>query len=78
MHRTTIMLPAQLKLKAVRQAQRLGISFGELVRFSLEKILKNSKALSDDPLFNDRAVFSGKIPKDVARHHDKYLYGMKE
>ncbi len=29
----------------------------------------------DDPLFGDVAVWTGKTPKDLALHHDDYLYG---
>ncbi|MBI1870726.1 MAG: hypothetical protein HYS07_05990 [Chlamydiae bacterium] len=76
MHRTTIMLPLDLKFKAVQMAQKMGISFGEFVRETLKKAIrktKNTKSL--DPFFADKAVFRGKVPKDLSERHDDYLYG---
>ena len=36
MKRTTVMLPEDLKLKAEKRAEKMGISLGELIRLSLE------------------------------------------
>lgn len=73
MERTTIALPTDLKLKALKQARDMGISLGELVREGLKKMLnkKNRKEIS---FFDDTAVYTGPIPEDLSINHDKYLY----
>ena len=79
MKRTTIMLPGDLKLKAERKAEKMGISLGELIRLSLKiQVGKKIDMVQDDPFLSDNAVFSGKIPDDLSLNHDKYLYGDKE
>jgi len=76
MQRTTIMLPRNLKMRASRHAGRLGISVGELIRQSLAAMIyRPTDRASEDPLFADQAIFSGRAPRDLARHHDQYLYG---
>lgn len=78
MIRTTIMLPNDLKTRAVHWAQQRGASLGEIVREALEIMLKISKSKSttiSDPFFEDTAVYKGKAPKDLALNHDTYLYG---
>ncbi len=77
MKRTTIMLPERLKTRAEREARRRGISLGELVRVSLQATTGGGGA-GDDPLFADKAVFSGESPADLAVDHDRYLYGADE
>lgn len=69
------MLPLDLKFRALQVARRMGISLGELIRESLSVALKTEKKNSDDPLFSDKAVFRGKVPKDLSERHDDYLYG---
>lgn len=76
MQRTTVMLPPELKERAISRARERGISLGEFLRESLvialsSRVAKNRK---DDPLFSDRAVFEGAAPSDLAKHHDRYLY----
>lgn len=74
MKRTTIMLPSELKTKAIQKANQKGISLGELIRESLEVILNNPEGyFKDDPLFADDAVFHDQGPEDLARNHDHYL-----
>ncbi|MGD0898762.1 MAG: CopG family transcriptional regulator [Thermoguttaceae bacterium] len=76
MHRTTIMLPPELKAEASRRAQRMGVSLGELIRESLTAWLgKPGKSRTEDPLFDDDAVFDGPVPADGSANHDYYLYG---
>ncbi len=76
MKRTTIMLPDDLKSKALRRARKRGISLGRLIRSSLEGELKQTFGSQDeDPLFQDDAVFDEKVPRDLAENHDRYLYG---
>ncbi len=76
MHRTTLMLPPELKARAQQRARELGISLGQLVRKALESELVRSSAgsRSEDPLFADEAVWTGDAPGDLAKHHDRYLY----
>ena len=77
MKRTTIMLPPRLKERVEAQARARGLSFGEFVRRALEKAVseKRAKKGGDDPLLSDHAVFRGKVPPDLSRRHDFYLYG---
>ena len=70
------MLPLSLKLRAMQQASRMGVSFGELIRLSLSAMTRRSHASSArDPFFADQAVYRGPAPKDLAANHDRYLYG---
>jgi hypothetical protein len=76
MHRTTVMLPNDLKSQAARFAREAGLSLGEVIRESLENWLKNQKKRPvGDPLFNEVPVFEGKVPDDYSIKHDQYLYG---
>lgn len=76
MHRTTIMLPDDLRNRALRRAEELGVSLGELVRESLDSLLNRSRRpAADDPLFADNAVFRGESPDDLSENHDHHLYG---
>jgi len=76
MHRTTLMLPPELKSQAQKQARKLGISLGELIRRALAAELSSAgrERRAEDPLFSDGAVFRGQVPADLARDHDRYLY----
>lgn len=71
------MLPAELKARAQRLARSQWISLGELVRRSLEQAIERRSGLSAQPdsLMEDRAVYEGKVPEDLAGHHDRYLFG---
>lgn len=76
MQRTTIMLPPSLKARVVQQAEGLGVSLGEFIRRSLEAATRQrASKRQTDPLVADTAVFRGDAPRDLARHHDRYLYG---
>lgn len=77
MERTTLMLPDELRRQAIRQAQAMGLSFGELIRRSLKDFLARPKTRSRerDPLFADSGIYEGDVPKDLSLDHDKYLYG---
>ncbi len=76
MHRTTIMLPPDLKARALKRAHLMRKSLGELIRQSLEQLLQHpGKSARQDPFFADKAVYRGKAPRDLAKNHDKYLYG---
>ena len=71
MKRTALMLPEDLKAEAEKAARSQGISFGEIVRLSLRKNLNRNKV---DPFFSDTEVYGGKVPADLSKNHDKYLY----
>ena len=74
MHRTTILLPYDLKNKVHAFASKRGISVGELIRESLEeKLHQAKKKQKSDPFFDDLNFFIGDIPTDLAAKHDEYL-----
>ena len=76
MHRTTIMLPRNLKERAAREARERGVSLGELIRESLSAFLRRDpEATTEDPLIADCAVFDGPVPADTSEDHDDQLYG---
>jgi hypothetical protein len=75
MKRTTIMLPEELRRRAISRAKQKGVSLGELIRDSLDSALPHvSYDIGKDPLFED-VVFDGPAPRDLSRRHDDYLYG---
>jgi hypothetical protein len=74
MKRTTVMLPEDLRSRALLLAKRKGVSLGELVRDSLSAALPGvTYDAHADPLFED-VVFDGPGPDDVSAKHDRYLY----
>ena len=78
MHRTTILLPEELRASAEAVARRQGISLGELIRRQLKVVAKSKKKKkrSDDPLFRYYAKIqppSADDTDDGALNHDKYL-----
>lgn len=75
MRRTTVMLPADLRRRAFRRAKDQGVSFGVVVRESLDAVLPALEWTGgDDPLFSDGAVWRGRAPRALAREHDRFLY----
>ncbi len=79
MKRTTLMLPVELRRRAFARARERGVSFGELIRESLDASLPARPThRAEDPLFRDEAVFGGKAPKDLSSAHDRHLYGETE
>jgi hypothetical protein len=76
MHRTTIMLPGELKAKAARYARKMKLSLGDVIRQSLADwlALPNHRP-AKDPLLADEAVFDGPGEDDLSSDHDRYLYG---
>jgi hypothetical protein len=76
MKRTTIMIPEDLKIRAARRANAVGISLGGFIRESLERALNSDgKVALDDPYLSDNSVYEDDIPTDLAQNHDNYLYG---
>ncbi len=68
MKRTTVMIPEDLKIRAARRANAVGISLGGFIRESLERALKSDGNLAvDDPYMSDNSVYEGDIPADLWR-----------
>ena len=74
MNRTTIMLPESLKAKAARIAAKRGMSLGELIREGLNQVCAKKDKEERSAFFEDKQVYSGKIPSDISSQHDNYLY----
>jgi len=74
MYRTTVMLPSNLKTKALMTANKEGISLGEFIREALKSKLNSVNSVVD-PFFADKNYYSGKTPADLSLNHDHYLYG---
>ena len=57
-------------------AKKEGISKGELIRNVMDAALNHppKNSLNDDPLFSDNAFFTGDVPNDISKNHDRYLY----
>jgi hypothetical protein len=74
MKRTTIMLPEELRRRALSRAKQRGISLGELIRDSLNAAVPAvTYDLKNDPLFED-VIYDGPAPRDTSSKHDKNLY----
>jgi Arc/MetJ family transcription regulator len=85
MNRTTIVLPEDVKAQAMKRARAQGISFGELIREALARLLrepggedegrrKRRQAIEAMLRFGRRA---NPGPKDLSSNLDDYLYGDK-
>lgn len=73
MHRTTILLPDELRRRADREAKALGISLSELIR---RRLAADTETVEKDrPNFFARQPWTGLGPSDTAANHDAYLYG---
>lgn len=77
MHRTTIMLPEDLKTEAEAFSRKKGISLGEVVREAIRDLLNRAEEDKSDSFFCDAAVYQEEAPKDLSQNHDDYLYGDK-
>lgn len=76
---TKIHLPDQLMQRAERSAEKMGISFDELIRESLVLRLQRMEPdWENDPFFADREVYEGSTPSDLVENLDDYLYGSKD
>jgi hypothetical protein len=74
MKRTTIMLPRELRQRALLRAKQKGISLGELIRDSLDAAIPQvTYEVGGDPLF-ENVIFDGPAPSDASAKHDTYLY----
>jgi hypothetical protein len=79
--RTTVVLPASLKERAVAQAREQKISFGEFVRRAVEKQLatppRGKSRKTGDPFWDNLVAYDDDAPADLSVRHDEYLYGSK-
>jgi hypothetical protein len=73
MHRTTILLPPDLRRKADREAKALGISLSELIRRRLSA--GENQEPDAKPSFYERQPWQGMGASDSAANHDQHLYG---
>ncbi len=78
MHRTTIMLPEDLKTKAEEFCRKKGLSLGEVVREAVRDLLRKAEEDAGDSFFCDTAIYHEDAPGDLSRNHDEYLYGDKQ
>jgi predicted DNA-binding protein len=77
MHRTTIMLPDDLKTKAEEVSRKKGLSLGEFVREAVRDQVEKAEEDTGDSFFCDTAVYRGPAPIDLSGNHDEHLYGGK-
>jgi hypothetical protein len=78
MHRTTILLPDDLRRRAAMAAANRGWSLSELIRRQLEKVAApsvKSRSRRHDSLFKNWKPSEKCVPPDLAANHDRYLYG---
>jgi hypothetical protein len=76
--RTTIVMPLDLKERAVQPARKQKISFGELVRRAVEQHLaaqakRRGKQKTGDPFWDNWVAFDDKGPTDMSARIDYYL-----
>ncbi len=67
----TVQLSDELRDKAMLAARQRGLSLDEFVQICLSSAVDRER----DPLFCDSALFSGEVPADISKNHDRYLYG---
>jgi hypothetical protein len=85
--RTTVVLPPELKKRAVLRARQQGISFGEYVRRALQDRLaqapkkvvmipwKKGRRKTGDPFWDNLVTYDDGGPTDMSTRHDDYLAG---
>ena len=80
--RTTIVLPADLKERAVAQARLNGVSFAEFLRTAVEKELASNKtpsgAKTGDPFLDNLTIYDDGGPTDWSTRVDELVYGVVE
>lgn len=76
MHRTTILLPLDLRRKLEARARRDGMTFSKLVREVLAQFLgRGHDAWERDPFLSSKRIYRGRVPRDLSHNHDDHLYG---
>ncbi|MGH9656770.1 MAG: hypothetical protein ACRD6B_25320 [Bryobacteraceae bacterium] len=79
--RTTIVLPEQMKRRAMARAREQRVSFAEFVRRAVESTLAKpprggSGKKTGDRFWDNLEIYNGG-PPDAAARHDDYLYPVK-
>ena len=76
--RTTIVMPPELKERALRRAREQKISFGEFVRRAVEHQLlaprRGGRAKTGDSYLDNIVTFDDGGPTDMSTRVDDYLY----
>ncbi len=67
----TIQVSDTLHEKTILAAQQRGLTLDEFIQLCLSSVIDREC----DSLFCDSAVFSGNVPSDISKNHDRYLYG---
>lgn len=77
MHRTTILLPPELRREAENAARARGMTLSELIRQKLAATVapKGGNRRQRDPLFRPGRLIETIGPTNVSARHDDYLYG---
>jgi hypothetical protein len=79
--RTTVVLPPELKRRAVSRARHQGISFGEFVRRAVEKQLTTptksrvKRKKTGDPFLDSLVTFDDGGSPDLSTRIDEIVYG---
>jgi hypothetical protein len=85
MNRTTIVLPEDIKAQAMKRARARGISFAELIREALARLLSEPDG-EDTARRERREAIEGMLnfarharpgPRDLSENLDDYVYGGK-
>ena len=72
--RTQLYLPRKQYQKVKRMASKRRVSFAQVVREALDSLLRQEEGRwEEDPISRHVGLFSS--DKDLAAHHDKYIYG---
>ena len=76
MERTTIMLPADLRSRAMERARQSGMSLAEYIRSLLNASLagEGHSASAGDLFWSDAERYRGESAGDLSARHDDYLY----
>lgn len=75
MHRTTILLPDDLRRRATKLARREGVSLAALIRSALEERIAARTDWANDPLWKAlEPIDFPDSPGDLAARVDDYLY----
>ncbi len=78
MHRTTILLPLDLRRKLEARARHDGTTFSQLVREVLAAFLgRGEDAWERDTFFSSKRIYRGRVPRDLSHSHDDHLYGLR-
>lgn len=77
MHKTTLLLPEDLKREASRIARKRKMNLSELIRAELSRVVQEEmgSGMEQDSLFGSAVTGVKGLPSDLSVKHDRYLYG---